>query len=60
MDTSKNKSNLVNIVFKGVAVAMGIAVIVLNILKVASLDTQLMLLGIGLACLAISALRRES
>jgi uncharacterized membrane protein len=59
METSKTKSNLINTIFKGVAVAMGIAVIVLNILKTAPADTQLMLLGLGLACLAISSLQRD-
>jgi hypothetical protein len=59
METSNTKNSLINLVFKGVAVAMGIAVIVLNILKSAPVDTQLMLLGLGLACLAISALQRE-
>jgi hypothetical protein len=60
METSKTKSNLINFIFKGLAMAMGIAVIVLNILRAAPVDTQLLLLGLGLACLAISALERDS
>jgi hypothetical protein len=59
METSKTNRNLITLIFKGVAVAVGIAVIILNILKTAPADTQLMLLGLGLACLAISSLQRD-
>jgi hypothetical protein len=58
MKTTSNKSfsQIVTLVFKGVAMAMAVAVVVLNILGVAELQTQVLLLGIGLACLAIVTL----
>lgn len=43
--------NLVNTVLKAVAFAMGVAVVVLNILNSATASTSIMLLGIGLVCL---------
>ena len=60
MERTRNIQDIINTVLKGMAVAMAIAVVVLNILKTApSLDTQVMLLGIGLTCLAISALQQK-
>ena len=58
MKTTSNKSvsQIVTLVFKGVAMAMAVAVVVLNILGSADLQTQVLLLGIGLACLAIVSL----
>ena len=58
MKTTSNKSfsQLVTLVFKGVAMAMAVAVVVLNILGAVDLQTQVLLLGIGLACLAILTL----
>jgi len=58
MKTTSNKSvsQIVTLVSKGVAMAMAVAVVVLNILGSAELQTQVLLLGIGLACLAIVAL----
>ncbi len=44
--------------FKGVAVAMGIAVVVLSILGTLTAATGNMLLGIWLSALAINALRK--
>lgn len=55
MKNQNSISNMVTLVFKGVALAMAVAVIVLNILKVASVDTSITLLGIGLFCLAMNA-----
>jgi hypothetical protein len=43
---------------RGIAVAMGVAVIVLNILGPLNTTTALNLLGIGLATLAIAALQK--
>ena len=53
---NKNIGKIVTLVFKGVAMAMAVAAVVLNILKSAPLETQVLLLGIGLACLAIVTL----
>ncbi len=44
------------LVLNGVALAMGVASIVLGILNVASTQTILMLLAIGLSALALDAL----
>ena len=51
MKTTSNKSfsQPVTLVFKGVTMAMAVAVVVLNILGAVDLQTQAHLLGIGLA-----------
>ncbi len=49
-----------NVVFNGIAVAMGIAIIVLNIVNPLSLTGATTLLGIGVAALGIANLRRAS
>ncbi len=60
METEKeNPKDIVNLVLKGVAVAMGVVVVTLSTLGVTIAETQVLLLGIGLACLALSALDRE-
>ena len=45
--------NLVNTVFKAVALAMGVAVVVLNILGTATNSASIMFLGFGLVLLAL-------
>jgi hypothetical protein len=47
-----------SVIFNGVAVAMGIAIIVLNIVNPLSLTGATTLLGIGIAALGIANLRR--
>ena len=49
----------VSIVLKAVAVGMSVTSIVLGVLGVADTSTQVTLLGIGLAALAIAALQNE-
>ena len=49
----ENTGRLVDLVFKAVGLAMAVAVVVLNILKTASVETSILLLGFGLFCLAI-------
>ena len=51
--------NIVSVALKGIAVAMGVAVIVMNILGTLSADNGVNLLGIGLAALGLSALQKE-
>lgn len=46
--------NIIGLVLKGVALAMGIAVVVLSILNKVETDSAISMLGIGLACLAIT------
>ncbi len=60
METEKeNPKDIVNLVLKAVALAMGVVVVTLSILGVATADLQVPLLGIGLAGLALTALDRE-
>lgn len=52
-------SNLVTIVSKAVGLAMGVAVIVISVLKAAAVETNVLLLGIGLFALGLAALNKE-
>jgi len=51
--------NLLDTIFKAVALGMGVAVIVLNILGSLTVDTAVTLLGIGLTALAIAGLQKS-
>lgn len=51
--------NTVSTILKAVAVAMGVAVIVLNILGGLATSTAVTLLSIGLTALAVAALQKE-
>jgi len=51
--------DLLDTIFKAVALGMGVAVIVLNILGSLTVDTAVTLLGIGLTCLAIASLQKN-
>ena len=57
--SGKSVGQIITLVFKGIAVAMGVAVVVTNILGVTAAETQTLLLSIGLATLAITALENE-
>ena len=59
MTSNRSFNQIVTLVFKAVALAMAVAVVVLNILGVVALQTQALLLGIGLACLAIVSLDKR-
>ena len=58
---AKNKENsntakmkdLINLIFKAVALGMGIAVVVLNILNQIDIKSSIIMLGIGITCIAI-------
>lgn len=50
------RGSIVSLVLRAVALAMGVAVVVLNIMNAAEVDTYIMLLGIGLFSLALDAL----
>ena len=45
--------DIVNLIFKAVALAMGIAVVILNILDKIDVKSSILLLGIGIACIGI-------
>lgn len=51
-------TEIISLVLRAVALAMGVAVVVLSILGVAELETAVILLGIGLFTLAMDALDR--
>jgi hypothetical protein len=59
MATNKNIGKIVDLIFKAVALAMGVAVVVTNIMGVMEPKRHTLLLGIGLFCLAITALDKE-
>ena len=50
--------NIISTALKAIAVAMGVAVIVLNTLGTLTTDTAITLLGIGLTALAIQSLQK--
>lgn len=53
-DYSNTKiKDLINLIFKAVAIAMGIAVVILNILDQIDVKSSIIMLGIGLACIGI-------
>jgi len=51
--------NLITTIFKAVALGMGVAVIVLNILGTLTVETAVSMLGIGLTALALAGLQKE-
>ena len=53
-DNSNTKmKDLINLILKAVSLAMGIAVVVLNILNQIDVKSSIIMLGIGIACMAI-------
>jgi len=57
METQKNTRHIVTIALKGIAVAMAVAVIVLNILGTLTASTAITLLSLGLAALGLAVLQ---
>lgn len=55
----ENTRNIINVVLKAVAVGMSVASIVMGFVAEVDVDTQITLLGIGLAALAIASLQNE-
>lgn len=51
---------IVGLILKAVPLAMGVATVVLSILKKLDSDSAFVMLGIGLACLAIGALQERT
>ncbi len=53
-DASSTKTkDLINVIFKAVALAMGIAVVVLNILNQIDVKSSIIMLGVGIVCISI-------
>ena len=62
-DASKPKQGMqetIDLIFKGVAVAMGVGVVVLAVLDELPVKSGMVMLGIGLACVALSLLNQKS
>ena len=55
----KKIDEIVEVAFKGVALAMGIAVVVLSIMKQIEMESAITMLGIGLTSLAIASLSKK-
>ncbi len=55
-EEKKDYAPMVQMILKAVALAMGVGVVVLSVLKQLDANSGMGMLGIGLACLAITAL----
>lgn len=56
----KERQHIVQFVLKAVGMAMGVASVVLSILRVVPVETNVMLLGIGVFALGLAALDRAT
>lgn len=52
-DSNTKMKDLINLIFKAIALAMGIAVVVLNILNQIDIKSSIIMLEIGIVCIAI-------
>jgi len=52
----KKYGAIIDVVLKAVGMAMGVTTVVMSILGVATAETMVMLLGIGVFCLGVTAL----
>jgi hypothetical protein len=55
----KERQQIVQIVLKAVGMAMGVASVVLSILRAAPVETNVMLLGIGVFALGLALLNQN-
>lgn len=55
-----NVGKMVDFILCAVALAMGVAVVVLSILKALDTNTGIILLGIGMSCIGMSLLDTET
>lgn len=58
-ETKKDITSMVHTILKAIALAMGVGVVVLSILKELDSNSGMGMLGIGLACLAITSLAKN-
>ena len=58
-EKKKDFTPMIHMIMKSVALAMGVGVVVLSILKELEVDSGMAMLGIGLACLAIASLAKK-
>ncbi|MGE5463086.1 MAG: hypothetical protein ACM3PS_07015 [Syntrophothermus sp.] len=52
-------NNLLRTIFNGIALAMGVAIVVLNIVNPPTLTAATSMLGIGLAALGLAGLQKD-
>ena len=58
-NSNTKMKDLINLIFKAVALAMGIAVVVLNILTQIDIKSSIIMLGIGIVCIAMYLLENK-
>lgn len=59
-EAKKDITPMVHMIMKAIALAMGVGVVVLSILKELDVNSGMGMLGIGLACLAITSLAKKN
>ncbi len=52
----KDIKKMIKLIFKAVALAMGVAVVAMMVMDAIAIDSAVLLLGIGLACASIERL----
>ena len=57
--SNSKRKDLINLIFKAIALAMGIAVLVLNILNKIDLKSSIIMLAIGMICISIHILNKK-
>lgn len=55
----KSAKEIINIVFKAVALAMGISVVILSVMNKLAVESGIALLGIGMTCTGISLFNKK-
>ena len=58
-ESKQDVTSIINMIMKAIALAMGVGVVVLSILKKLDVNSGMGMLGIGLACLAITSLAKK-
>ena len=58
-ESKKDVTPMIHMIMKAIALAMGVGVVVLSILKKLDVNSGMGMLGIGLACLAITSLAKK-
>ena len=58
-ESKKDVTPMIQLILKAIALAMGVGVVVLSILKELDVNSGMGMLGIGLACLAITSLTKN-
>ena len=58
-ESKQDVTPMIHMIMKAIALAMGVGVVVLSILKKLDVNSGMGMLGIGLACLAITSLAKK-